>query len=137
WKAPLRLDHLLYGLVMVAEAAALGAAVAACLSPDQSREYLGPVPVSVRLLRSATLFGALVIGIAGAWWLVAHLWRMLQRPADIVRCTRYTQRALQIDSGVSPLMPIALLTVPILGWSLLQLWRVGGPRLDVILETPW
>src|SRR5690348_2672059 len=44
---------------------------------------------------------------------------------------------MQAGNGVSPLVPILLFALTVYGWALLQMWRIGGPRLGPVVAAAW
>jgi hypothetical protein len=77
-----------------------------------------------------------LVTLLTAYYLVkfvdVYWWNALQTPNRFVR---FAERALHPEDGVSVLVPVFFLLTPIFCWALVQIWRVGGPRLAPVLTT--
>jgi hypothetical protein len=137
WAAELRIDHGIEVAAIGAEILVVCAFIVACVMRDRTAIGTAAVRGNARLLRAVIGAVTLIVVVLGTFKGVLYLWRMWSSPAWPVGFIRFLTRTLEIGSGVSPILPLVLLSLPTLCWAILQLWRVGGPTLARVSTSEW
>jgi hypothetical protein len=137
WSTPLRIDHAVDVVALGAELLVIGALIATRSMPDDTGVGAQDVPFVAQLLRVVMGVGVLLIALNGTFKGMLYLWRMWSADGWPVQFVRFLARGFAVDSGASPIVPLVLLALPPLCWAVLQLWRVGGPTLARVFDSPW